>query len=109
MLPARDYAGLELSSGTIILDAGSADHVAKDHVGERMKGGRILVQGEAGDYLGQEMSGGGIVAGLPGLCLPKHARRLWRGSGRFRQIPGSGQLWRQDRSAWEAAARGQDG
>jgi formylmethanofuran dehydrogenase subunit C len=61
-LPARDYAGLELSSGTIILDE-AKDHVAKDHVGERMKGGRILVRLGAGDYLGQEMSGGGIIAG----------------------------------------------
>ena len=59
-LPARDYAGLELSSGTIILDE------ASDHVGERMKGGRILVRRGAGDFLGQEMSGGGIVAGRAG-------------------------------------------
>jgi len=56
-LPARDFAGLELCQGTIILEE------AKDHVGERMKGGRILVHGAAGDFLGQEMSGGGIVAG----------------------------------------------
>ena len=56
MLPCRDYAGLELAKGTIILQE------AKAHVGERMKGGRILVQGKAGDYLGQEMSGGGIIA-----------------------------------------------
>ncbi|HUS75065.1 MAG TPA: hypothetical protein VMY43_03560 [Methanothrix sp.] len=56
LLPSRDYAGLELVKGTIILQEG------KDHVGERMKGGKILVQGKAGDYLGQEMSGGGIVA-----------------------------------------------
>jgi formylmethanofuran dehydrogenase subunit C len=56
MLPSRDYAGLELLRGTIILqEAGS-------HLGERMKGGKILVQGKAGDYLGQEMSGGGIIA-----------------------------------------------
>ena len=64
-LPARDYAGLELSSGTIILDE-ARDHVAKDHVGERMKGGRILAGLGAGDYLGQEMSGGGIIAGSVG-------------------------------------------
>ena len=56
MLPSRDYAGLELRQGTIILPE------ARDHVGERMKGGKILVQGKAGDYLGQEMSGGGIIA-----------------------------------------------
>jgi formylmethanofuran dehydrogenase subunit C len=56
MLPSRDYVGLELSCGTIILAEGKA------HVGERMKGGRIVVQGLAGDYLGQEMQGGGIIA-----------------------------------------------
>ena len=55
-LPARDYAGLELSRGTIILESGS------DHVGERMGGGRIYVRQAAGDYLGQEMTGGGIVS-----------------------------------------------
>jgi formylmethanofuran dehydrogenase subunit C len=56
-LPARDYAGLELSGGVIVLEKGA------DHVGERMRSGRIFVKGEAGDYLGQELSGGGIVAG----------------------------------------------
>jgi GXGXG motif len=56
-LPARDYVGLELNHGVIVLERGA------DHVGERMKGGRIFVKGEAGDYLGQQMSGGGIVAG----------------------------------------------
>jgi len=55
-LPGRDYAGLELSCGTIILDE------AGSHVGEGMKGGRIIIQGMAGDYLGQEMEAGGIVA-----------------------------------------------
>ena len=55
-LPARDYAGLELSRGTIILDEG------REHVGERMTGGRIYLRQAAGDYLGQEMTGGGIVA-----------------------------------------------
>ncbi|MBN1236173.1 MAG: hypothetical protein JW999_09020 [Methanotrichaceae archaeon] len=56
VLPSRDYAGLELMRGTILLqEAGS-------HVGMRMKGGKILVQGKAGDYLGQEMEGGGIIA-----------------------------------------------
>lgn len=55
-LAARDYAGLELCRGTLIL-AGTGDHL-----GEGMSGGRIFVQGSAGDYLGQEMSGGGIVA-----------------------------------------------
>jgi formylmethanofuran dehydrogenase subunit C len=56
LLPCRDYAGLELSRGTIILQE------AGDHVGERMKGGKIRVQGKAGDYLGQDMEGGGIIA-----------------------------------------------
>jgi len=55
-LPARDYAGLELAGGSIILEKG------RDHVGERMSGGRIKIEGAAGDYLGQEMTGGGIVA-----------------------------------------------
>ncbi len=56
LLPCRDYAGLELMQGTIIMQEAGA------HVGERMKGGKILVRGSAGDYLGQEMEGGGIVA-----------------------------------------------
>ena len=56
LLPARDYAGLELTSGTIILEE------AGDHVGERMKGGRIFARRGAGDFLGQEMSGGGIIS-----------------------------------------------
>jgi len=55
-LPGYDYAGLELRSGTVLLD------VAGEHAGERMKGGRILVKKRAGSYLGQEMTGGGIVA-----------------------------------------------
>jgi formylmethanofuran dehydrogenase subunit C len=55
-LPCRDYAGLQLAQGTIILQEAGA------HVGERMKGGKILVRGSAGDYLGQEMEGGGIIA-----------------------------------------------
>ena len=56
VLPSRDYVGLELHSGTIILAEAGA------HVGERMSGGRIVVQGKAGDYLGQEMHGGRIIA-----------------------------------------------
>jgi len=56
-LPARDYAGLELAGGSIFLEK------AGDHVGERMRGGRIVVQEAAGNYLGQEMRGGGIVGG----------------------------------------------
>ena len=42
-LPARDYAGLELAGGSIILEKGG------DHVGERMGGGRIKIEGAAGD------------------------------------------------------------
>jgi formylmethanofuran dehydrogenase subunit C len=55
-IAARDYAGLELKRGTLILEG------ARDHLGEKMAGGRIYVQGPAGDYLGQEMCGGGIIA-----------------------------------------------
>ncbi|MDD4651352.1 MAG: hypothetical protein PHQ34_03885 [Methanothrix sp.] len=76
ILPFRDYAGLELSRGTIILqdtaghsgsNSGSyaeshRESIIASHVGERMTGGKILVQGRAGDYLGQEMKGGGIIA-----------------------------------------------
>jgi formylmethanofuran dehydrogenase subunit C len=51
-----DFAGRELSSGVIILEEGA------DHIGEGMKGGRIVVLGEAGDFLGQAMAKGGIVA-----------------------------------------------
>jgi len=54
--PSRDYVGLELRHGTIILPE------AGDHVGERMRGGRIVVKGKAGDHLGQEMQGGRIIA-----------------------------------------------
>lgn len=66
ILPARDFAGLELCSGSIVLEEAAGHARAKDHVGERMKGGRIVVHGRAGDYLGQEMSGGGIVAAACG-------------------------------------------
>jgi len=59
-LSSRDYAGLELGAGTIILE--EVGDRAGDHVGERMRGGRIFVRCRAGDYLGQEMSGGGIVS-----------------------------------------------
>ena len=71
-LPSRDYAGLELSSGIICLEE------AKDHVGEKMKGGRIFASGSAGDYLGQEMSGGGIIA--PG-CRDYAFRNMRGGFG----------------------------
>ena len=71
-LPSRDYVGLELSRGIICLEE------AKDHVGERMKGGRIFASGSAGDYLGQEMSGGGIIA--PG-CRDYAFRNMRGGFG----------------------------
>jgi formylmethanofuran dehydrogenase subunit C len=57
MLPGRDFAGHELSSGVIVLDEGA------DHIGEGLKGGKIIIKGEAGNYLGQKMVGGGIVSG----------------------------------------------
>ncbi len=56
-LPDGSYAGLELSSGVIVMEKGG------DHVGEGMSGGRIFIRGGAGHNLGQEMAGGGIVAG----------------------------------------------
>lgn len=55
-LEAGDYAGAELSRGTLILEQGG------DHVGEKMSGGKIMVLKGCGDYLGQEMTGGGILA-----------------------------------------------
>ncbi len=76
VMPPRNYAGLELKRGTIILDgaapasgpkvssgAGRAQPQSRKahHLGERMSGGRLVVRGGAGDYLGQEMKGGGIV------------------------------------------------
>lgn len=64
ILPARDFAGLGMKSGMLILDAKSKDQALSppSHVGEGMTGGRILVRGGAGHYLGQVMEGGGIVA-----------------------------------------------
>jgi formylmethanofuran dehydrogenase subunit C len=55
-LPGRDYAGLEMRRGWLVLEG------AGSHLGERMSGGRIMVQGSAGECLGQEMTGGGIIA-----------------------------------------------
>ena len=77
-IPPRNFAGLELKRGTIILDgeapasgpkarasgeAGqtSAPWTRAHHLGEKMSGGRLVVRGGAGDYLVQEMEGGGIV------------------------------------------------
>jgi formylmethanofuran dehydrogenase subunit C len=70
-LPSGDFAGLELSMGTIIIEQGG------DHVGERIKGGRIFIKGVAGDYLGQEMAGGGIVAGGCGDYAFRNMRGGW--------------------------------
>ncbi len=69
---ANNYAGLELSGGVILMEAGG------DHVGERMKGGRIVVRGGAGSYLGQEMAGGRIVTGS---CRDYAFRNMRGGSG----------------------------
>ncbi len=70
-LKDRDFAGLELCGGVLVLD-GSADHV-----GERMAGGRIFVQGRAGDYLGQGMAAGGIVAEGCGDYAFRNMRSGW--------------------------------
>ncbi len=71
-LPARDYAGLEMSRGVILMESGG------DHVGERMKGGRINISGSAGSHLGQEMACGVIVAGS---CRDYAFRNMHGGSG----------------------------
>ena len=71
-LPPRDYAGLELSRGTICLED------AKDHVGERMKGGRIFANALAGDYLGTgDVGRRNHLRRLQRLRFSKHAGRLW--------------------------------
>ncbi|MCJ7445241.1 MAG: hypothetical protein MUO26_12090 [Methanotrichaceae archaeon] len=70
-LPPRDYTGLELTDGIIVLERGG------DHVGERMRGGKIFVKGEAGDFLGQELSGGGIVAGSCNDYAFRHMQGGW--------------------------------
>jgi formylmethanofuran dehydrogenase subunit C len=77
VVPPRNYAGLEMKRGTIILDgaasasgtkgvsgggAGQTGSAKPHHLGERMAGGRLVVRSGAGDYLGQEMRGGGIVS-----------------------------------------------
>jgi formylmethanofuran dehydrogenase subunit C len=70
-LPCRDFIGLELRDGVIVLER------ARDHLGERMRGGRIFVRGNAGDYLGQEMAGGGVVAGSCGDYAFRKMRAGW--------------------------------
>lgn len=75
-----NFVGLELCRGTIVLEA------AGDHVGEGMKGGRILVAGAAGDCLGQDMSGGGIIAGS---CRDYAFRNMSGGFGVVRHDAGN--------------------
>ncbi len=75
LLPKRDFVGLELRSGTIILEDGG------NHVGERMTGGKIIVLGNAGDYLGQGISGGRIIANS---CEDYGFRNMRGGSGLIR-------------------------
>jgi formylmethanofuran dehydrogenase subunit C len=70
-LTSGEFAGLELSGGTIVLER------CGDHVGEKMKGGRIFIKGLAGEYLGQEMEGGGIVAGGCGDYAFRNMRAGW--------------------------------
>ena|GEM_PF-206443 len=79
VIPPRNYSGLGMVRGTIILDStaqnkdkaraeakasggtGQTRNARAHHLGEKMVGGWIVVRGGAGDYLGQEMKGGGIV------------------------------------------------
>lgn len=68
-----DFAGLELSSGVLIL---SGTGVRPSHVGERMISGMIRL-GDAGDYLGQGMTGGGIVASSCGTYAFRNMRGGW--------------------------------
>jgi formylmethanofuran dehydrogenase subunit C len=80
-LPARDYAGLGLSRGGIILEG---EGKSVDHVGERMSGGRIYLHQGAGDYLGQEMTGGGIITAGVGSYAFRRMSGGWgviRGEG----------------------------
>jgi formylmethanofuran dehydrogenase subunit C len=67
----RDFVGLEMSGGVIVMDVGG------DHVGEKMKGGRIFVREGTGSHLGHEMSGGGIVAGSCGNYAFRNMRGGW--------------------------------
>lgn len=93
VMPPRNYAGLEMRRGTIVLEgeapapgpkaegAGGAGRILgtrAHHLGERMSGGRLVVRGGAGDYLGQEMEGGGIVCAS---CGDYAFRRMAKGWG----------------------------
>lgn len=61
-LAAGNFAGAEMNCGVIVLKARAGMKTPPDHVGERMRGGRIVLEVGAGHYLGQEMEGGGIAA-----------------------------------------------
>lgn len=69
-----DFAGLGLSSGTLILSSDGKSRPS--HVGERMSSGMIRL-GDAGDYLGQGMTGGGIVASSCGTYAFRNMRGGW--------------------------------
>lgn len=94
VIPPRNYAGLEMRGGTIILEVAAASTGSKvglssgsagvggswvraHHLGERISGGRLVVRGPAGDYLGQEMKGGGIMAGSCGDYAFRNMRGGW--------------------------------
>lgn len=69
-----DFAGLELSRGTLILSSDGKSRPS--HVGERMSSGMIRMC-NAGDYLGQGMSGGGIVASSCGTYAFRNMSGGW--------------------------------
>lgn len=69
-----DFAGLELSRGTLILSSDGKSRPS--HVGERMSSGLIRMC-EAGDYLGQSMTGGGIVASSCGTYAFRNMSGGW--------------------------------
>ncbi len=94
IIPPRNFAGLELKGGMLILDGnaltsgpkvGASDGTGRapaswtraHHLGERMSGGRLIVLGGAGDYLGQEMDGGGIVCASCGDYAFRNMKGGW--------------------------------
>lgn len=94
VIPPRDFAGIELREGTIILDGNASLSGSKvrgsdgpnqigaswrraHHLGERMSGGRLIIRGAVGDYLGQEMRGGGIVSASCGDYAFRNMRGGW--------------------------------
>ena len=62
ILAEGDFAGAEMKAGVIVLKGSAKEKAPPDHVGEKMRGGRIVLEAGGGHYLGQEMEGGGIVA-----------------------------------------------